>query len=394
MTAKAPVTVITGFLGSGKTTLVNHILTNTRGLKFAVVENEFGDVGVDDGLIGQGLLGSEQEEVVEMMNGCICCTVRSDLVKVLKRLLIDEKRRFDGIVIETTGLADPAPVAQTFFVDETLTEVCYLDAIVTVVDARHIVQHLDDVKPDGVENESVEQVAFADRILLNKIDLVTETDLQTVTERLRKLSAAEIIPCQRSQVDITRILRIQGFSLERILELEPDFLADESAEHLHDTTVSSLSIQLTNQPLNIGHLQYWLRHLLRTAGNDLFRYKGIIDVQGMEEKFVFQGIHMLFSGTFLGRWEPNEVRGSRFVFIGRNLDKEALRKGFEACIAQPLRFAVGTRVEACIDIGAVFASGVIVAHWDEGNPYRIRLDNGDEVWGPVDEDEVVRAATA
>lgn len=422
--SQIPVTIITGFLGSGKTTLVNHILTNTQGLKFAVIENEFGEVGIDDALISlANHTQDDEEQIVEMMNGCICCTVRSDLVRILKKLLLVEKRRFDAIVIETTGLADPAPVAQTFFVDDELSKVCVLDAIVTVVDAKHILQHLDEVKPDGVENEAVEQVAFADRIILNKIDLVNTATLDNIRERLHALAgAAEIIETQQSRVALDKIIHTQCFSLDRILEFEPSFLPTKTIDpvtgeamivdeddHQHDATVSSVSIVLDDAPVHIARLQQWLQGLLRTQGADLYRYKGVLSVQGIEDaKFVFQGIHMLFSGCFVPI-DPSSAlassTASKFVFIGKHLDRERLRRGFEACVVRPgvtpLRFAVGTKVEALVgmdddgdddeSVKGRFVRGEVVALWDDGNPYRIRLEQaGIEVWAPVDDDALVR----
>ena len=391
MSERIPVTVLTGFLGSGKTTLVNHILSNNNFKKFAVIENEFGDVGVDDELINKGIHNVEEEEIIELMNGCICCTVRADLVKVLKKILIDQKRHLHAILIETTGLADPAPVAQTFFVDPDLSKVCYLDAIITVVDCKHIIQHLDDTKEDGVENEAVEQIAFADRILLNKIDLVTVDELEAVKSRIRQIKSVPMIECQQSKVNVDDILDIKGFNLDNIIAMEPDFLSEEGGDHSHDTSVSSVAIEMS-EPLNIGQLQHWIRKLLETESNNLFRYKGIIHVVGMDKKFVFQGIHMLFSCDFLMPWKSDETRISKFVFIGRNLNKDKLRQGFENCVAKPLRFQVGTKVEACVD-DDVFADGVIIKLWDDGNPYRIRLENGNEVWGPVDDDALVRLSS-
>ncbi|KAL4434344.1 hypothetical protein ABPG75_000785 [Micractinium tetrahymenae] len=216
---KVPVSVVTGFLGSGKTTLINHILTGEHGKKVAVIENEYGEVGVDDALVMD-----TKEEIFEMNNGCICCTVRGDLIRILTKLL-KRKNKFDHILIETTGLADPAPVAQTFFVDEDLKHALRLDAIITVVDSKHILLHLDEVKPDGVVNESIQQVAFADKILLNKTDLVSEEEKKHVIRRIKSINkTSEIIECRHSQVDLGRILGLQSFDLEKILSMDPEFL--------------------------------------------------------------------------------------------------------------------------------------------------------------------------
>jgi G3E family GTPase len=384
-----PVTILTGFLGSGKTTLVNNILSQKHGIKFAVIENEFGEVGVDDALIGNRLFGSE-EEIIEMMNGCICCTVRADLVEVLKRLLLKEKRKFDAILIETTGLADPAPVAQTFFVDEAIRELCYLDAIITVVDAKHVSLQLDRKEDPNVENECMEQIAFADVILLNKIDLLNDNveELEKVKGRINSInSSAQIIQTTQSRVDIKSIWNLKGFSLDRILAFDPNFLQEEGIEHEHDPSVSSLSLVI-DDPININSLSAWISVLLQTEGNNLFRYKGIIHAKGMEEKYVFQGIHMLFRGDFMGKWNE-EQRQSRFVFIGKNLDKDFLRKGFLLCVAQPLRFPVGTVVLARTG-DTEYEPGTVLKQWDEGNPYRIQLESGDEVWAPDDSDDYVK----
>jgi G3E family GTPase len=382
---KVPVTILTGFLGSGKTTLLNHILESPQHkMRFAIIENEFGEVGVDDKVIKE----SSDEQIIEVMNGCICCTVRGDLSKVLKKMSA-RIHDFDGVIIETTGLADPAPVAQTFFVDDDVKQHYTLDGIITVVDAKHVLEHLREEKPEGVENECVEQVAFADRVLLNKCDLVDEATKTEVEQALRGInSSVEIIRTEYSQVDPQKLINIKAFSLESVLKKEPEFLDTES-EHQHDNSVSSHSIRFEGE-LNHQQLRMWLSELRQNKGTDLFRYKGVLAVKGVPTKFVYQGVHMLFNGSFDSRfkWAHDEVRECRLVFIGRNLDKEALESGIMACkMSDQLRFQVGDRVAAnCGD----WEQGTVIAHWDEGNPYRIRLDNGDEVWGPVDNEDFVR----
>jgi len=383
-----PVTVLTGFLGAGKTTLLNHILHSPEhGMRFAIIENEFGEVGVDDQVIKE----ESEEQIIEVMNGCVCCTVRGDLVKVLTRLH-ERMSTFDAVIIETTGLADPAPVAQTFFVDDNIKRMYHLDGIITVVDAKHILAHLHEQKPDGVENESVEQVAFADRILLNKCDLVDEEALAEVEMALRGINGGvEIIRTQQSQVDPRKLLNIRAFDLGRVLQMDPEFL-NTQGEHQHDLSVSSASVRFEGE-LNHNQLNAWISELLETKANDLFRYKGVLAVKGKAEKFVFQGVHMIFNGGFQNRyrWKKGEVRECRFVFIGRNLDKEALEKGIMDCKIGPLRFKVGDAVEA--NVGS-WMKGKVIRLWDDGNPYRIQLEDGENVWGPVDTDKFVRAQCA
>jgi len=390
---KIPVTILTGFLGSGKTTLLNWILSADHGKKLAVIENEFGETGVDE----EVLVAREHSEeiVVEVKNGCICCTVRGDLVESLSAIYKKTKGKLDGVIIETTGLADPAPVCQSFFIEDAISNHYEIDAVLTVVDAKHIIQHLDEEKPKDVENEAVEQVAFADRILVNKIDLIDDPSyLDEVERRIKMINKYADI--QRTQFkttppDMNSILGLKAFNLDRVTEMEPEFLNGDE-EHVHDQRVSSIGFVLeANQQIELFKLQDWISTLIRDFNQDLFRYKGVIAVKGREKKFVFQGVHMLFGGDFAAEWGDQE-RKSVFCFIGKNLDKMGIKEGFMNCIAKPLRFEVGTKVEANIAQG--FSEGRILKQWDEGNAYRIRLNVGVEVWAPIDDDRFVRLAKA
>jgi G3E family GTPase len=341
-TTLTPVTVLTGYLGAGKTTLLNRILSEDHGRRYAVIVNEFGEVGIDNDLIT-----SADEELFEMNNGCICCTVRGDLIRTVHGLLA-RQGDFDAIVVETTGLADPGPVAQTFFVDGYLKSRTKLDSVTTVVDARHVLMRLSDSR------EAVEQVAFADQIVLNKTDLVTEQELRDVEARLRKLNPlAPIHRAERSNVPLDAILERKSFDLDRITALEPDFLNpahgepghvhDEDCEHdhghgdhdhTHDDEIKSVALT-SDTPMDRKKITRWITDITQNQGQNILRAKGIIDVAGSDKRLVFQAVHMVLEGNLQREWKSDEKRYSRIVFIGRELDANALNAGFVACKAIP-----------------------------------------------------------
>ncbi len=315
-----PVTILTGYLGAGKTTLLNRILTENHGKRYAVIVNEFGEVGIDNELVSH-----TGEEIFEMNNGCICCTVRGDLIRMVSAL-VRRKGKLDGILIETTGLADPAPVIQTFFLDQETRARATLDAVITVVDARHF----DGQMQNG--HEAMEQVIFADVILLNKMDLVDETQRDAVLERVRSLNAhAEIIPTTRCLIPLDKVLERKAFDLNRVLVLDPELLSDHEGGHSHVQGVDSVSL-VSDRPLNLEKFKNWLGEYLNGKGQDIYRCKGILAPEGSSQRFVFQGVHMLVEMGWTQPWRDDETPTNKAVFIGRNLDRLALQIAFRDCL--------------------------------------------------------------
>jgi G3E family GTPase len=346
MTDKIPVTVLTGYLGAGKTTLLNRILSEPHGKKYAVIVNEFGEIGIDNDLI----VGAD-EEIFEMNNGCICCTVRGDLVRIIDGLM-RRRGKFDAIIVETTGLADPAPVAQTFFVDETVGRKTRLDAVVTVADARWLSDRLKDAP------EAKNQIAFADVIVINKTDLVSADELEEVEARIRGINPyAKLHKTVRCSLPVAAVLERNAFDLDRILDLEPEFLEADDHEHdhdhdhhhhdgdlghhhhhhgglkhYHDEEMQSVSLS-ASAPLDPEKFFPWVQTLVQEEGPNILRCKGILSFKDDPDRFVFQGVHMILDGDHQRAWRSDEERLSRIIFIGRKLPEESIRTGFKSCVA-------------------------------------------------------------
>lgn len=356
---RIPATIITGFLGSGKTTLLNHILTAHHGKRIAVIENEYGEVDIDGSLVAAQTAGAE--DIMMLNNGCLCCTVRGDLVRMIGELVDKKKGKFDHIIIETTGLANPAPIIQTFYAEDTVFNDVKLDGVVTLVDAKHARLHLDEVKPKGIVNEAVQQIAYADRIIVNKIDLVSEPEVSSLVERIRSMNRmAHLKRAEYGKVDLDYVLGIGGFDLERIESAVTEESHDHHTghehkhdhehhhhdhhhhdhehkhdhhahDHTHDPGVSSVSIVCEGE-MDLEKADMWLGNLLLERSDDIYRMKGLLSVSGMPQRFVFQGVHDIFQGSPERMWEPNEPRINKIVFIGKNLNGEELEKGFKDCL--------------------------------------------------------------
>lgn len=317
MSKQIPVTVLTGYLGAGKTTLLNRILSEPHGKKFAVIINEFGSVGVDNDLV----VGVD-EEIFEMNNGCICCTVRGDLIRIIAGLMRRGLDKFDGIIVETTGLADPAPVAQTFFVDDEVKKATRLDAVITVVDAKHLPARLKD------SSEAQDQIAFADIIILNKLDLVSDAELQEVEGMIRAINPyAQVHKTKNSQIELDKILDRGAFDLTRILQIEPEFMEGKHT-HSHDSNVKSIALT-ADRPVILGRFEEWISHVLAEQGEHILRSKGVLNIRNSPRRFVFQAVHMIADSAPGNAWKDGDRKVSKLVFIGRNLDKAGLQKGFE-----------------------------------------------------------------
>lgn len=370
---QVPVTILTGFLGAGKTTLLNHILTAQHGMRIAVIENEFGEVDVDSDLVE-----TSSEEIFQMTNGCICCVVdvRTDLVRILQTLLA-RPEKFDHILVETSGLADPMPVAATFFMDNDVARQVRLDGVVTLVDALHIEGHLDDPQLQGMDNQAVDQIIAADRVVINKTDLVDLADIRRLQQRMRAINqGAQILVSCHAQVDLGQVLGIGGFDSGVALADDPRFFGDDDHHcdehcehghehehdhehshhhahhdghgvpsgvceqasapgHQHDPSVSSVSLTFS-APFDRWHFDIWLGQLLAAQGDDLFRLKGIVAFAGDGRRHVLQAVHRIVDLRPADAWRADEARISKLVFIGRKLDADTLKSGLDWCLAAPV----------------------------------------------------------
>eukprot|EP00931_Biecheleriopsis_adriatica_P022770 TRINITY_DN14539_c0_g1_i1.p1 TRINITY_DN14539_c0_g1~~TRINITY_DN14539_c0_g1_i1.p1 ORF type:complete len:420 (+),score=101.56 TRINITY_DN14539_c0_g1_i1:137-1396(+) len=396
---KLPTVVLTGYLGAGKTTLLNYILKEQHQMKLAVIENEIGEVSIDDALVEQ-----KHEDLTEELhvlnNGCVCCTIRGDLVKTLHNLA--DKRSsgqlsLDGVLLELTGAADPAPVVQSFMMDDKCRETFDIDNVIALVDAKHGLEKLDE---HGGNNEGTAcaQIAFSSTVLLNKIDLVDTAALEAIEKRIKKVnSSVEIIRCEHGRVDMNRLLGVGAFNLEKVLEEQ--YMEIEEFTNFYepkmDNTISNVGFRCGGA-INLFSLQMFLDEYLdeEEIAKDFMRIKGVFNIMGSDQMFVIQCVHMLKNQSFTRDWKKDEARENRIIFIGRNMQqrRKELTEGFLACVAKPLRFPVGSEVLCLGQEG--FAKARVLKHWDEFKPYRLELqdDNLTNVWAPFDDDRFIRQA--
>eukprot|EP00929_Paragymnodinium_shiwhaense_P103741 TRINITY_DN6744_c0_g1_i1.p1 TRINITY_DN6744_c0_g1~~TRINITY_DN6744_c0_g1_i1.p1 ORF type:complete len:419 (+),score=82.23 TRINITY_DN6744_c0_g1_i1:216-1472(+) len=395
---KLPVIILTGYLGAGKTTLLNYVLNEQRDKKLAVIENEIGEVSVDDALVEQKP-GDMAEELIVLNNGCVCCTIRGDLQRTLKELGVKValgKVKLDGVLIELTGAADPAPVVQTFFMDQNVRKHFTVDNVISLVDAKHCIEKLDEGKGNPEERGTAcAQIAFSSTVLLNKVDLVDETRLVECEKRIKQLnSCVGIIRCEQAKVPLDKLFDVGAFDLGTVLEEQ--YMDEEEFNKFYtpkmDKSISNVGVMFEGA-INMHKFQCFINTCIgeEEDAKDFLRIKGVINIQGSDDMFVLQCVHMLRNQSFTRPW-ADQKRESKLIFIGRGMQarRKELTDGVLSCVVKPLRFKIGEKVLAATETG--FDQGTIIRHWDETNAYRIRLDDDDEVWAPADEDCFIRPA--
>jgi G3E family GTPase len=378
--------------------LLNYILKEQRDKKLAVIENEVGEVSIDDALVDQKH-EDLAEELVVLDNGCVCCTIRGDLIKTLHNLAAkrEEGLELDGILIELTGAADPAPVVQTFMVDEGVRKAFYVDNVITLVDAKHAIEKLDESQGDREDKGTAcAQIAFSSTVLLNKVDLVDPAELEKIEKRVKQVnSVVDIIRCEQAKVDMAKLFNVRAFDLSKVLGEQ--YMDEEEFNQFYkpkmDNSITNVGVRCKGA-MCLPALQLFLDKYLETeeSAKDFLRVKGVVDIKGSDRMFVVQCVHMLKNQSFTKPWEKGVERENRFIFIGRGMQqrRQELTDGFMACQAKPLRFKVGARVRAKHD--GKYHDGKVVAEWDEFNAYRVELDTGDELHAPMDDDSFIMAA--
>lgn len=395
---RLPVIVLTGYLGAGKTTLLNYILKEQHESKLAVIENEIGEVSIDDALVEQRH-EDLAEELTVLNNGCVCCTIRGDLVNTLHNIAEKHnsgKVKLDGVLIELTGAADPAPVVQSFMVDDLCRGAFKIDNVITLVDAKHGLEKLDE--HGGNEGTACAQVAFSSTVLLNKVDLVDSIVLDTLEKRIKEVnSTVGIIRCEMGRVEMSKLFNVGAFDLATVLE-EQYMDEDEFNKHYTpkmDNTISNVGVQCEGA-INMFALQMLVNKYLddEDTAKDFMRVKGLFHIMGADRVFVMQCVHMLRNENFTREWGKEETRHNRIIFIGRNMEqrRQELTEGFKACLVKPLRFPVGTKVLARRSSDG-YAKAKVLKHWDEYRAYRLELEDEEStnVWGPIDDDMFVKA---